>query len=630
MRLRISHLAQLGYLSARAQNVWEGIRRLRNSATHPETQQIWGIAQAVQIAEAVAEAISTLPWGGTEAVSRRLGFLIPLIFSDFFGDAPTREALQELIGQLPWTYVVMLSAGISAISWQFGVEDPQHQAQLVKEFTSQLLYGPALLRRLQSDSKALLFTRESLFAVLKLAVVGGSDGSADPSQASDIFTKAILMANELLGEEISPVEFTRGPTDLLATELRSRPLQLENPHDLIARTNAFLEWSRSADAIASNNYLPIDVDFQRFTQLTPLEYMAAAYALLSRCSAMQRWDDVERMGVAFTFDQWQHGVPDTRVTRTWIDQNSVPVSTLREDWHKERSLSFAGAGPLWSKPVGLSDDGLYFVPSPALVTNKLGDGIYFALFDAYRNEGNENHLRFSRFWSEFFERYVAQLLSNGYANRTDATVFTDHEYELGRRSTDVIITEGNDVLFIEVVAKRPNLLASVLRLDDLTIAKDLEHGIAGKARQLEQNIRSFRAGRLLPHVPRTEGQRIFPIIVAPQEWPRVNVITGLLKNLADDDRILVDTEPVELLDIGEIEMIERGLQDGLSLSQLLDRKNRTTPHNRFQSLHNYLLNIEPGTLPKGMTLTRQRGSEVAHQILELAKTWTQPKSLQPE
>ena len=45
---------------------WEGIRRLRNSATHPSFQQIWGPAQAIDIARAVADAINTLPWSSAQ------------------------------------------------------------------------------------------------------------------------------------------------------------------------------------------------------------------------------------------------------------------------------------------------------------------------------------------------------------------------------------------------------------------------------------------------------------------------------------------------------------------------------------------------------------------------------------
>jgi hypothetical protein len=41
----------------------------------------------------------------------------------------------------------------------------------------------------------------------------------------------------------------------------------------------------------------------------------------------------------------------------------------------------------------------------------------------------------------------------------------------------------------------------------------------------------------------------------------------------------------------------------------------------MMSLHNYLIYVKPGTLPAGMSPTRERGSEVARGIIELAQTW---------
>jgi hypothetical protein len=40
------------------------------------------------------------------------------------------------------------------------------------------------------------------------------------------------------------------------------------------------------------------------------------------------------------------------------------------------------------------------------------------------------------------------------------------------------------------------------------------------------------------------------------------------------------------------------------------------------SVHNDLYYIEPDLLPTGMSPTRQRGSDVARGIMELARTWT--------
>ena len=558
--------------------------------------------------------------------SQPSGFLVPLLYSEFFGDVPTRTELEALVQRIEWRTLVMQVVGILSVSWQDGIENAEHQRALVVEMTKNLLYSTALKSKLMSEPYRVLFTQEGMLAVLRLAVVAGSSG--DPTIGdSDIFTKAVLAANELLALEVLPQTSTGTAADLLPSELRSAILHAENPNDQLARTDAFFAWSATSKARASKNALPVEEDLRRFTGLTPLEYAAGAYGMLARFAAMRTWSDVERLGVAFSVEQWQAGVSDTRVVRQWIGANSVPLEEVRAEWQAEPSLSLAAAGSLWRKPVIKVEDDLFFVPAPTLVQNAMGDGTYFTLMDGYRAAGADPRARkeaverFTRFYGEFFEDHIAGILERAYHGRSDALFTREVEYLPGVKSNDVIIAEGQDVIFVEVVAKRMNLVDSVLRLKPDAIARDLEAAVLVKARQLDRNIRDFRARTLLPDFPRAAGQRIFPVIVSPHDRPRVNVITTALAAARQKHGLLTDVEPLELLDLGEVEQLESGIHAGVRLSALLERKNKSTPHNRMMSLHNYLIQVEPSTLPTGMSPTRERGSEVARRILALAQTW---------
>lgn len=560
--------------------------------------------------------------------SRPSGFIVPLLYSEFFGSVPTRPELEALVRRIEWRTLAMQIVGILSVSWQDGIESAEHQRALVPEMTKDLLYSAAIASKLKSEPHRVLFTREGLLAVLRLAVAEGSPGDPSIGDHSDVFTKAILAANEILMLEISVDNPTGTATDLLPSELRSAILHAENPHDLLARTDAFFAWSTTPKARASKNALPVEENLLRFTGLTPLEYAAGAYVVLARFASMKNWAEVVRLGVAFSIEQWQSGVTDTRVVRQWIVANSVPLETVRAEWKAELSLSFAAAGCLWRKPVVQVEDDLFFVPAPALVQNVMGDGTYFALMDGYRDAAGtdprgrkEAVERFTRFYGEFFEDHVAGILERAYNGRADASFTREVEYLPGVKSTDVIITEGPDIIFVEVVAKRMNLVESVLRLKPEAIARDLEAAVLEKARQLDRNIRDFQAGTLLPDFPRAPDQRIFPVIVSPHDRPRVNVITASLEDARKNQGLLADVQPLELLDLGEVEQLENGLHAGVVLSALLERKNNSTAHNRMMSLHNYLIYVEPGTLPAGTSPTRERGSEVAKRIIELAQTW---------
>jgi hypothetical protein len=132
-----------------------------------------------------------------------------------------------------WRDAVTGSAGFSAITWQHGVEDPDHRPT-IESFVANLAYGPAIIMRLRADASRVLFTRESLLAVLRIAVIEESTAVTSLLEYMDYFTKANLMANELIHNEINPPEHTGTSADLLRTELRSYVLKLENPHDLLA------------------------------------------------------------------------------------------------------------------------------------------------------------------------------------------------------------------------------------------------------------------------------------------------------------------------------------------------------------------------------------------------------------
>jgi hypothetical protein len=140
--------------------------------------------------------------------------------------------------------------------------------------------------------------------------------------------------------------------------------------------------------------------------------------------------------------------------------------------------------------------------------------------------------------------------------------------------------------------------------------------------QLQRNVLDFRAGTLLPDVTRRDGYRVLPIIVSPSEWPRAYTLGWYVPQVVAETGWLGGCEPLELLDAGEVERLESIARDGISITQLLVRK-QTSAHDRIQSLHNYLLFREPNLL-SGQTATEQRGSRVARRLMDLAQSWGAP------
>jgi hypothetical protein len=546
--------------------------------------------------------------------------ITPLLFSEFYTDVPTLEYLTSEVRAFDWHYFAERCVGIAAISWKSGVEDPVQQQALVQAFARDLIYAPALLDRLRREPERRLYLRESLLALLRVCLMerAASDTQVSDREFQGGFHRALLMANELVFNELNPPVVTNTASDLLPTELRSILSRIPDINDLVERTFSLFAWNATQRSTKHAEHLPLSDDFKNFTGQTPENYMASIYVMLSRCAAISTWDQFSQLGVAFKPTAWLQtlGISKMDEPLTWIERHTVELEAVCTDWKKTTSLSFAGAGPLWNKPLVHGDDDLHFIPSPFFLANMFGDGAYFELFDGY---GNENE-KFSTLFGHFFQDYVEDRFRAGYKGRDNVEIWCDIPYP-GGQSTDVIVNEAGDILFIEVVAKRMQLLGSILHLDEESIAKDLLRGVLIKIKQLHANIAAFNKKTLLPDVSRPTGQRIFPILVSPNEWPRIH----LLKNVLTQEpfaSFLPDCEPLEFLDAGEVEDLEGRLQAGLSLSHLLDRKNRgPSPQHRVWSMHNYLTLAEPGTYGGITPPARERGREIIHSLAKLGVSW---------
>ncbi len=183
------------------------------------------------------------------------------------------------------------------------------------------------------------------------------------------------------------------------------------------------------------------------------------------------------------------------------------------------------------------------------------------MLDSY---GSEDKKKLSRFYGGFFEDYVGDIFARGYAPRR-AFFRKEVMYKPGVKSSDTFVYDNGDVFFIEVVAKRMNLIKSILRLDPAQIEEDLRQGVLKKIHQLHRNVEDFRSGELFPDVERHEAQRIFPILVSPKAFPRIYVIANLVKEAQENENLLRDTEPIEFLTMEEVESIEGDLAAGLNL-----------------------------------------------------------------
>jgi len=120
---------------------------------------------------------------------------------------------------------------------------------------------------------------------------------------------------------------------------------------------------------------------------------------------------------------------------------------------------------------------------------------------------------------------------------------------------------------------------------------DVEKILLGKARQLTDRIRDFREGLYsIGGLTRTDLPRIYPVITALQQLPESTITWRYFNQRLHDEGLLQadGIEPLQLLDIEEIEILEGILPQGLSLLELLERR-MADPERRYISMKNFLI-----------------------------------------
>jgi hypothetical protein len=126
---------------------------------------------------------------------------------------------------------------------------------------------------------------------------------------------------------------------------------------------------------------------------------------------------------------------------------------------------------LLRRPILALDDGLYMIPSRTFLENTIGAGLYFRLQDCVVNHQELRALR--QLFGAFFEQNVFELLLN-ISTEIGWRLHRAERYETAmgeRESTDIVIIDNRDVVFLEVVGTFVPLdtIASLdkSRVDDL-------------------------------------------------------------------------------------------------------------------------------------------------------------------
>lgn len=244
------------------------------------------------------------------------------------------------------------------------------------------------------------------------------------------------------------------------------------------------------------------------------------------------------------------------------------------------------------RPLYLIRDDIAVPAHLPFLAYRLSVGAYWILFDSM---SHADRRRWSAFYGHLLEAYVRDTIPRAIPQRPDLPqrVFPEFTYRVGRqeyRTTDVVALYPGEAIFFEVTATRFRMEGTLLVDDPAAVEADLERIVIGKARQLDERIRHFRAGHYrLGEVRAAEIRTIVPVVVTSEPIPMWTTTNRIIRSALQREGLLQEAgiEPLRVIGVDELEMLEALASQRLEVLDLL-RRHGNDPELRNVSLRNYL------------------------------------------
>lgn len=432
--------------------------------------------------------------------------------------------------------------------------------------------------------------------LLKYALVYGNDGDDVPYYAFDNLIRSFALVNEKYGSAHRVAHAANERLAFLHYELESMLEFHENVSSVIARYYQFMRWAQSDPRLSDPDFVPVDVDFRRFFGMSYEEYAAAAFGLIA--PFMQR----------YTLDRWQDQAATVNLdilTSTLTDRHhfeellttlSIDLKSAIEQLKREdNAFGLSDLRLFIEHPLLRLNDFVFACPYQGFLRNRLGTGLYFALFDKYRAEGRKQHLRFASFFGHFLEQYLFGLVEGGSRSQPDVRVFPEQRYRTARgesRSSDIIVVQGDTALFLEVTRSRFKLDKTLCDRDEESLKEDIDQGFVTKARQIDESIKEFRRGAYrLGAVDPGEISKFIPVIVTEQDLPQLISLPELIHTSIREAKLLQGVGTLQILAADDIEALYRSAEGTGCLVRILSGKASTESH-RYRDLASYLYDFD--------------------------------------
>jgi hypothetical protein len=493
----------------------------------------------------------------------------------------TLADLRALVRKLPFESA-MLSLALVNLRAERVLNDAAGQWELARWFYEG---RPDLLARYeqvrQRSPDRPIFSPQPIAMLMRLLIDEAREQPFAPITPGDFHTlqRAVLGAHSALE---SPLEAMPKPTDeakvafeMQASAFFNRPPWLEE----MTRSDEFLELMRSEELRDSKHYVPAD-DWLSASGLTADQQWVLGFGFAATTKAFDNAPVTPRVQAKHVEELL------TRLGLSSVSQQVPIISATRAELQAGfEALGGGDAAMSWEfRPfkttpfLRFANGDLVLLGMPWLLS-WLGEGFHFrALTHAQKSEGSKVSGRYNTFMGEVVERYALDLAHAAVDDR--ARVLGEQPYGKGggKRTTDVAVVWGRDLILFEVHARR--VKADVLAIGEVTEAlEEVSKLLVVKIDQVASRIEELFAGEAtLPDMELDSIERIWPVVVSVGHLIQTQHVWNYLRASvkAETTGTLTKTrvQPLQVLDITDYERLLGIIEAGASLPAMLARKTK--------------------------------------------------------
>jgi hypothetical protein len=260
---------------------------------------------------------------------------------------------------------------------------------------------------------------------------------------------------------------------------------------------------------------------------------------------------------------------------TWLDCIAADPTRFRNKYEvmrqHDRRFRMYDFNPILSYPIlrpwkgvpkkSMTDDRI-IAPLPNLIAYRVSTGIYYEMFNQYREE-------FSRFFGRIFEVYVGELLGKCVSKSSlyDESDIRKTYPECRGKTPDFAIIDGSTVILIECKATRFSLKALATGAEE-AIRDSLKQVLKGLKQLYDFSVALRKKANGLEAFSTCDKVR--PVLLTYERLHMVNTVFFRdYLNVLLKDKFGIEKFEWYVLSVGELEILQPFLCNGQCLSETL-------------------------------------------------------------